>query len=181
MKIMDTISAINHSKKITDLIAARNRRCKELVDQYNSLYLQGKINNAMEIKRFIQTYWFDVQSQIEETRMTMIREQLQTASYLDKLNYMVFGTGVNEMHLKEISENERCPRGYLIIGQDKEIFISNSLTTLHDLLDSPEVGQQFTVYREHEINLEGQIGEGKILYRIEADGRLKKIKENYKF
>ena len=181
MKIMDSITAINHSKKITDLIAVRNRRCRDLVDQYNSLYLQGKINNAMEIKRFIQIYWFDVQDQIEEVRMSMIKEQLQTASYLDKLNYMIFGIGVEEMHLKEISENERCPRGYLIIGQDKEIYISNMFTTLHDLLDNPEVGQQFTVYREHEINLELQIAEGKILYRIEADGRLKKIKENYKF
>ena len=181
MKIMDSITAINHSKKITDLIAVRNRRCRDLVDQYNSLYLQGKINNAMEIKRFIQIYWFDVQDQIEEVRMSMIKEQLQTASYLDKLNYMIFGIGVEEMHLKEISENERCPRGYLIIGQDKEIHISNTITTVHDLLDCPEVGQQFTVYREHEINPENQIADGKILYRIEADGRLKKIKENYKF
>lgn len=181
MKIMDTINAINQMKPIRELIEKRDERCKEILIHYQELCSGGKVKNAIEVQRFMQAYWFDIQNQIEDIRLETIKEELRQRAYQDKLNYMINGVATDPENTLTMYNDERSLRGFMIIDQKKEIHIVDSTTKLADLVDRCGVDVCFTVYKESELNLDDTLELGKVLYRIQADGRLKKLKDNYKY
>ena len=110
----------------------------------------------------------------------MLIESLRQEFYARKLLFMMEGTGL-KMVEQELTKHDEGLRGYLVLDQSAEISVTDSISKVIDLFDNSVTSTQFVVYREHEIDLNIEPRLGKVLYKIRADGTLKKIKDNYRF
>lgn len=177
MKIFDTISALNHLKEIKE----RRDNIKSRIEILDHFGQQADtIENYSPTFKTAKAIWFDCEEEVISMKERILLDGLRAELYQRKLHFMINGTGLEKMET-ELAKIDEGIRGYLVLDQAAEISVTDSTSKVVDLFENSVTSSQFVVYREHEIDLKKEPQLGKVLYKIRADGTLKKMKDNYRY
>lgn len=177
MKVFDSVSALDHLREIKE----RRENIKTRIDILDIFGKQAdSIENYLPTFRTAKAIWFDCEEDVIAMKERILLESLRAELYQRKLYFMINGTGLEHME-KELTSIDQGLRGYLVLDQSAEIHVEDSTAKVADLYENSVTSSQFMVYREHEIDLKTEPRLGKVLYKIRADGTLKKMKDNYRY
>lgn len=174
--LKDSLTEMNNLEAIKQINASYISKIKQAKSQYVLLLQAGSESLAIDTKRSMTMLVQQQHLDAAEAKRKLFEELLQSELYAKKLIFMVNGSGISE-DFDPIFAKLNVIRGYLTIWQHTESAILSGTTTLLEFIERQSSG--FTVYYDHEIDLNRSPDLSHVLYKIKADGVLEKIRGNY--